>query len=255
LEHRNPDRSIVVASGSCDESTTTSAFPASGAGVRRPIAQQHGLEARVVLGCRLVIRVEDAVAIEEYVHRLGYAEHHFEAVRPSRASVPRSIACITAASDPRSSHFSSLYRVLPAEIPDAHPVFTETPNVMRVESAFGSPVEDRIGVQKHPARGKEVIIAAHLTGRYHRAAEVVPLPLHARQNEPPLLHPRVAVDDDEEPRPVCRQATCGDNGGGPGDPFLLPPGRSTIFLGERTTQLRDLAGEIDRRHQLRRGGD
>jgi hypothetical protein len=42
--------------------------------------------------------------------------------------------------------------VLPAEIPDAHPVFTETLNVMRVDSAFGSPVEDRIGVQKHPDR-------------------------------------------------------------------------------------------------------
>ena len=69
-------------------------------------------------------------------------------------------------------------------------------------------------MQKHPDRGKEVIIAALLTGRYFRAAEIVPLPLRARQNEPQLLHPRVAVDDDEDLRPVYRQAACGDSGGG-----------------------------------------
>ena len=109
----------------------------------------------------------------------------------------------------------ALYRVLPAEIPDAHPVFTETPNVMRVGCAFGSLVEDRIGVQKNPSRSQEVIKAAHLTGRYLRPAEVVPPPLRARQYEAQLLHPRVAVDDDEL-RPIYRKAACSDSGGGPG---------------------------------------
>src|SRR5215813_2404401 len=90
---------------------------------------------------------------------------------------------------------------LPAEIPDAHPALAKTPDVMRVECALGPPAEDRIRVQKNPGGGQEVIIAAHLAGRYLGTAEVVPLPLRLCQNETHLLHPRVAVDDDQELRP------------------------------------------------------
>ena len=64
---------------------------------------------------------------------------------------------------------------LPPEIPDTHPGFTETPDIMGVESTFGPPIDDRIGVQKDPSRGQEVIIATHLAGRYLYAPEVVPL--------------------------------------------------------------------------------
>jgi hypothetical protein len=105
-----------------------------------------------VLRGLLVIRVEDAVAIEKCVHRLGYADASLGggAAQPSREriGIRRMHQQPHRTHAPRTS--PALYRVLPAEIADAHPVFTETPNVMRVECAFGSPVEDRIGVQKNP---------------------------------------------------------------------------------------------------------
>ena len=130
---------------------------------------------------------------------------------------------------------------------------------MRIERALGPPIHDRIGVQKHPGRGQEVIIAAHLAGRYFRAAEVFPVPLRARQNEAHLLHPRVAVDDDHDLRPVDREAARSDRGPAPGDPLLLASGavddQMRNFVDEGPAQPRQLGRNVDRGCGLGRAGD
>jgi hypothetical protein len=76
----------------------------------------------------------------------GMRMHPFEVVRPEpsreRTGIRRMHQQLHPTHAPRIS--PAFYRVLPAEIPDAHPVFTETPNVMHVECAFGSPAEDRM---------------------------------------------------------------------------------------------------------------
>src|SRR4029077_13664294 len=79
-----------------------------------------------------------------------------------------------------------------------------------VERALGAPVEDGIVVQKHSHGGQEVVIAAHLAGRYLDPAEIVPFALRLRQDQAHLLDSRVAVDDHQDLRPIDRVPARGD---------------------------------------------
>src|SRR5439155_24887201 len=121
---------------------------------------------------------------------------------------------------------------------------------MRVEGALGTPVEDRIAVAEHSGRSEEMITPARLPGRDLAAAEIVPLSLRLRQNEAHLLDLWAAVDNDQELRPVNREAAPIDGSLGPGDPLLLDFGpvddHLRHFRGESITQLRGLGRNVDR---------
>src|SRR5215472_11163362 len=95
---------------------------------------------------------------------------------------------------------------LPAEIPDAHPLSPQAANVLRIECALGSPVEDKIGVQKDTGGSEVVVAPAHLAGRYSRATKAVPRSVRARQHDAHLLGAWIAVDDDNELGTVNRLA-------------------------------------------------
>jgi hypothetical protein len=195
----------------------------SGERARCAVGRQHGLEPRVVVRGLLVIDVEDAVAIEKDVHRFGDANASFgcSPAEPSFESV--GIGRMQ-----QQPHFADFFRALPAsdgalpaEIPDAHPALAEAADVVRVEGALGTPVEDRIGVAEYSGGSKEMITPARLAGRYLGAPEIIPLALRLRQNEAHLLDLRVAVDDDQKLRAIDRPAACVDRCPGPSDPLLL----------------------------------
>jgi hypothetical protein len=72
---------------------------------------------------------------------------------------------------------------------------------------LGPPVEYQIRVQEH-AGGRQVVVApAGLSGGYLRPAKAAPCPVRSRQHEAYLLDIRIAVDNDEQLRPVDRLGT------------------------------------------------
>src|SRR5262249_10266913 len=95
---------------------------------------------------------------------------------------------------------------LPAEIPDAHPLNPQTANVLGIECALGSPVEDKIGMQKDTGGSEVVVTPARLAGRYARATKAVPRSVRARQHDAHLLGARIAIDDDKELGTIDRLA-------------------------------------------------
>src|SRR6516225_7689312 len=115
----------------------------------------------------------------------------------------------------------ALGSALPAKIPDAHALEPKPANMLFIECALGAPVEDRIRVEKDPGRREVVIEPARLAGGYFCTAEAFPKYIQPRQHDPHLLDIRIAVDNDQQLRPVDPLAASRDCSLRPGNPSSL----------------------------------
>src|SRR5262245_16839243 len=97
------------------------------------------------------------------------AETLFEIVRIGRMQKKPDLAFLTRP--------PTLGRELPTEIPYAHPFEPETADVLRIECAFGAPVEDRIRMQKNAGRRQVVVAAPRLASGYSATTEAFPCPI------------------------------------------------------------------------------
>ena len=112
---------------------------------------------------------------------------------------------------------------------------------------LGPPVEYQIRVQEH-AGGRQVVVApAGLSGGYLRPAKAAPCPVRSRQHEAYLLDIRIAVDNDEQLRPVDRLGTSGNWSLRPGHPCSL-----ALSAVDDHAQPHHLAVDIDQGRRLRR---
>jgi len=113
--------------------------------------------------------------------------------------------------------------------------------MLGVERPRSAPVEDQIGVRKDPSWRHVITAPARLAGRNVAAAEVLPRSVGARQHEAQLLHVGIAIDDDEDLRPVDVLIADGDRGPRQRNPRLPLGEVSTIAATSRVSAARKRA--------------
>ena len=201
-----------------DESITTSA-PRERSW--RPVRQQQGAIANVIHGGTLVIEVEHAMPVHEAVHRGGHA-HAPLAGRPAdpllqvfgirRVHEQANVSALLVAAP-------ALRCPVPAEIPNPHSLQPEAANVVLVEGALGAVVEDRVGVQEHADRGDVGSVpSSGLPGRDAAASDDLPRLVRLGHDDAQLLDARIAIDDDQQLRPIDALACLCHGGAGARDP-------------------------------------